>query len=216
MNPPEWKTARLDDVPVGTMVYSVPGVVLGVVEVIRTNESPARGLNNGHSPHLYQRIVLYNAVRQRHGQQVYLAVYTPQPTPVPKPKPVPKCACGEISAGLCAWKVDRFVRATYRDVEVGDRVKRVFDQTGRPPATVRGKTTVDERAKRAIGLNEEVLSIVLLIRGVERIIGVCARSPVAVERQVPCKAAACERHLRRVDDELIYCQDHWRSWEEVA
>lgn len=119
----------------------------------------------------------------------------------------PTCAfCSQPAVDSCAWPVYRFVKATYGDLAIGDRVRRAHDKTARPPAVVGDIEP----------LPNEFVKIGLVIGKRYKPIQVRSTSPLQVERAVRCGAPVCESHLRQVDDRIVYCADDWRAWQGIA
>lgn len=94
-----------------------------------------------------------------------------------------------------------YVRTTYGQLVAGDKVRRLVDKTGRPPATV-------ESIRPAPGNPD--LYVTLQIRGKIKLINVYRRSPVLVLRdRVPCARACCDLHRCERGPGATYCASHW-------
>lgn len=121
--------------------------------------------------------------------------------------------CGAEALARCEWPVPRFVVVCYDDLKVGDRVRRNIDRLQR-----RAPARVLELAPYRVpgALLDAGLQVTLGIRGKSKTVIVLQESRVQVEREQPCLNAVCENCLRRVEDGVEYCRDHWNSWQAVA
>ena len=130
------------------------------------------------------------------------------------PKP-PSCEfCDQPAVAKCGWPVGKFVTVRYKNLKVGDRVRRAVDRLQRrAPAVVESVEPLFLSECRTMYWD---LQVCLKIRGKTREIIVKPDSRVQVERPGICLAPVCENHLRRVEDGVEYCQTHWTSWAEVA
>lgn len=130
------------------------------------------------------------------------------------PRHAPACRfCGLPVAARCAWPSELFVRVLYRHLKVGDRVKRTIESDAlslRPAASILHIEPIELKGYI------DAMRIVLGIGGRQKEIEVRGYSPVLVLRQQPCQMPVCENHLRRVEDGVEYCADHWHAWSEVA
>lgn len=115
--------------------------------------------------------------------------------------------CAAPAVALCGWRVLGFEVVGLFEVAVGDRITRRSGFRGRAPAKVEAVRdwTRDGKQFRAVDLR--------LKTGRLKVICGPAGSVVRREALVPCGSLCCEAHLREVDDQVHYCQMHWRSWE---
>lgn len=124
------------------------------------------------------------------------------------------CAfCNSHGFMLCQWPVEKFVRVTYNDLEVGDRVRRAHGGATdvRPPAKV-----VDIRVDGAGDGPIWALFITLQIGSRKKVIHVGPSSPVRVAHPDLCGNACCSEHRREVGEEKAYCREHWNEWQQIA
>lgn len=122
--------------------------------------------------------------------------------------------CSDRAVTLCEWPVERFRTAQYKDLKVGDRVRRALDRLkNRPAATV---SSIAPWFAVDTDTMPSGLQVCLEIRNKTKEIIVRAWSPVQVERRQPCGMPVCENHLRSVEPGVEYCRDHWESWSAVA
>lgn len=132
------------------------------------------------------------------------------------PLPIDQCfACGaQEELHSCAWPGRVFVVRSYRDLVVGDRVRRFVElQFGpKPPATV---LQIDQ-AGVYLQILLETSRASRRSEGCRRIITVRGPSFVRVERDGVCGNRVCWRHLREVAEGRVYCMSHWRAWETTA
>lgn len=126
-----------------------------------------------------------------------------------------KCRfCASPWAARCSWPSADFIRATYREIKEGDRVRRSTESASlaaRPSAIVR---SIEPLAFE--GFSDDLIIIVLQIGTKGKEITVRKDSPVRVLRPQPCGLPVCESHLRRVWDGVEYCAEHWHAWQAVA
>lgn len=123
---------------------------------------------------------------------------------------MPQCAFCE-SEGLyrCSWPEEKFIVRSYRDLAVGDRVRRFHDEHQKAPAIVYD-----------IDYCGAFYKVILKLPGARkygyRSINVQGPSFVRVARIAVCGALVCEAHVRELAESIHYCRHHWHAWESVA
>ena len=143
----------------------------------------------------------------------------------------------------CDWVVRDFVRSTYCQLMVGDKVKRIADKTGHPAATVvsleawymdwivdrdvnGGKPycgrsplplPIDGSFRAAYHYIRARMTVTLRkANGKEITREVFARSPVQVLRDTNCGALSCELHRCERGPGATRCARHWTVLGAVA
>jgi hypothetical protein len=116
--------------------------------------------------------------------------------------------CGQPSSKLCDWKCERFELVPYRDVKVGDTVRRAVD-SNRPNATVMSIEGSPDSA--TLRFTIEIHSRPPRLKTFD--VGIGSRCRVL--RPGTCDNPICELHSRNVDEYVDYCMDHWHSWKEI-
>lgn len=150
--------------------------------------------------------------------------------------------CGAKSLNTCRWPVFRFQAARYKDVKVGDRVRRYADRDRSIPRDRNRCFEIKIGSRRAVAVVGSMepwptpttftvypgtippapwsFDIEFRIKGVKgwrtKETRVRASSMVLVERGVPCGLVCCQNHCVERGEKLIYCASHWSYWEQVA
>lgn len=120
-----------------------------------------------------------------------------------------ECAfCPEPGLYPCGWQEEQFVTCCYRDLIVGDRVRRFHDEHQKAPAII---DSIEDCGS--------FWKIVLKLPGARRYgyrsINVQGPSFVKVSRVAACGLLSCEFHVREVDQNRHYCRNHWNSWQDA-
>lgn len=121
-----------------------------------------------------------------------------------------KCRfCCSEAVSACAWPVESPDTISHWDVEEGDLV---LDDEG---------LAAELASVHRFNYHERGIRIPVTMTGFPQKRGVCriafltGRDRLHVYHPAPCGNAVCERHLREVAEERVYCRDHWRAWESV-
>jgi len=113
---------------------------------------------------------------------------------------------------MCRWPVDRFFQFLLKDAQEGDIVAPYgtvnyglasFRVTAIRPLDD-GKFEIEYRVKVQMELprtRREVRA---------------GSDAIMIKRACLCQKPVCDLHLRRVDDAVVYCLNHWQAWESVA
>jgi hypothetical protein len=137
------------------------------------------------------------------------------------------CAFCPVTEDLqtCDFPVYDFEPSAYWRLRVGDKVHRINDRTGHPPAEVvmlqayLGGTAVQMSALSANppGWYRPTVEVTLKKANGKLIRRVCrADSPVQVLADRSCGVPACELHRCERGPGATRCQDHWSALGAVA
>lgn len=121
-----------------------------------------------------------------------------------------KCQfCDSEAVRTCAWPVEKPETFSHWDVSEGDVV---LDEQNRP---------VELASVHRFNYHERGIRIPVTMVGFPAEHGVCwilfltGRDRLEMHHPALCGNAVCERHLREVGEERVYCSDHWRAWESA-